>query len=206
MHTCSTRCTFTRSRANNSHCRWKRRCIILESFIAPTTRRQIVVRLYHKHAYFRARARCYFRCPGIETRWVSYSNVRQHYVTTRQLRYLRIRKRRLALTAQRCCEYVAFLYPLLELWKLPPGVRKIVDRLMDSLIKGGRKLIHFIRFVMIMQYDNYVYSNLWLIVQTCRLELEENFENYLIKLILDSRREDSICIDDRRNDVTIKPY
>lgn len=92
MHTCSTRCTFTRSRANNSHCRWKRRCIILESFIAPTARRQIVVRLYHKHAYFRARARCYFRCPGIETRWVSYSNVRQHYVTTRQLRYLRIRK------------------------------------------------------------------------------------------------------------------
>lgn len=57
-----------------------------------------------------------------------------------------------------------------------------------------------------MQYDNYVYSNLWLIVQTCRLEFEENFENYLIKLILDSRREDSICIDDRRNDVTIKPY
>ena len=57
MHTCSTRCTFTRSRANNSHCRWKRRCIILESFIAPTARRQIVVRLYHKHnAYFRARA------------------------------------------------------------------------------------------------------------------------------------------------------
>lgn len=57
-----------------------------------------------------------------------------------------------------------------------------------------------------MQYDNYVYSNLWLIVQTCRLEFEENFENYLIKLILDSRGEDSICIDDRRNDVTIKPY
>lgn len=57
-----------------------------------------------------------------------------------------------------------------------------------------------------MQYDNYVYSNLWLIVQTCRLEFEENFENYLIKLILDSRREDSICIDDRRNDVIIKPY
>lgn len=153
-----------------------------------------------------ARARCYFRCPGIETRWVSYSNVRQHYVTTRQLRYLRIRKRRLALTAQRCCEYVAFLYPL-KLWKLPPGVREIVDRLMDSLIKGGGKLIHFIRFVMIMQYDNYVYSNLWLIVQTCRLEIEENFENYLIKLILDSRgEEDSICIDDRRSDVTIKPY
>lgn len=57
-----------------------------------------------------------------------------------------------------------------------------------------------------MQYDNYVYSNLWLIVQTCRLEFEENFENYLIKLILDSRGEDSICIDDRRSDVTIKPY